>query len=148
MKAESLKKKGGKGLSVLSGRELFGYDSTLFKDDDAAINKDQEMEFSNALKLTEEAEAVLEAEASAKAQKEQDRLMEVMRVEREARRLKDEARSEEAAKKLRLMTVGGVIINEVVFEEDEREDLVQFSDAEDTDSDDDDIEQESKEVQD
>ena len=46
------------------------------------------------------------------------------------------------------MTVGGVIINEVVFEEDEREDLVQFSDAEDTDSDDDDIEQESKEVQD
>ena len=148
MKAESLKKKGGKGLSVLSGRELFGYDSTLFKDDDAAINKDQEMEFSNALKLTKEAEAVLEAEASAKAQKEQDRLMEVMRVEREARRLKDEARSEEAAKKLRLMTVGGIIINEVVFEEDEREDLVQFSDAEDTDSDDDDIEQESKEVQD
>eukprot|EP01083_Nonionella_stella_P037592 102465_1 len=34
--AELKKKKGGKGLSVLSGRELFSYKSDLFKDDDAA----------------------------------------------------------------------------------------------------------------
>lgn len=32
--AELKKKKGGKGLSVLSGRELFSYKQELFKDDD------------------------------------------------------------------------------------------------------------------
>eukprot|EP00605_Chrysophyceae_sp_TOSAG23-4_P000273 GSChrysophyteH1.ASY1.ANO1.315.1 assembled CDS len=76
VRIEQTKKKGGKGLSVLSGRELFKYDASLFKDDDAAINKDQEMELSNALKLSQEAEEVLEKEASEKAQKEQERLME------------------------------------------------------------------------
>eukprot|EP00606_Chrysophyceae_sp_TOSAG23-5_P000869 GSChrysophyteH2.ASY1.ANO1.1423.1 assembled CDS len=134
VRIEQTKKKGGKGLSVLSGRELFKYDASLFKDDDAAINKDQEMELSNALKLSQEAEEVLEKEASEKAQKEQERLMEVQKVEREARKLKDEARRIEAAKKLRLMVVGGVTINEIVFEEDEAEDLTIFEDDDDDDS--------------
>ena len=92
------------------------------------------MELSNALKLSQEAEEVLEKEASEKAQKEQDRLMEVQKVEREARKLKDEARCIEAAKKLRLMVVGGVTINEIVFEEDEAEDLTIFEDDDDDDS--------------
>jgi hypothetical protein len=145
VKIEQSKKKGGKGLSVLSGRELFKYDSTLFKDDTDALNHEQEMELSNMLKLSKEAEEILEKEASEKAQKEQDRLMEAIKVEKEARRLKDEARCDEASRRERLMEVGGVIINEVVFEEDEREDLTQWSDDEsesESESDDDDDDEE------
>uniref|UniRef100_A0A7S2KI75 ZC3H15/TMA46 family C-terminal domain-containing protein n=1 Tax=Leptocylindrus danicus TaxID=163516 RepID=A0A7S2KI75_9STRA len=36
VEAESRKKKGGKGLSVLSGRALYEYNKSLFKDDEAA----------------------------------------------------------------------------------------------------------------
>lgn len=35
------KKSGGKGLNVLSGRALFAYDSSLFKDDDAALDNQE-----------------------------------------------------------------------------------------------------------
>ncbi len=38
VEAELRKKKGGKGLSVLSGRDLFEYKKELFKDDEAAAN--------------------------------------------------------------------------------------------------------------
>eukprot|EP00630_Chrysocystis_fragilis_P005734 CAMPEP_0197389872 /NCGR_PEP_ID=MMETSP1165-20131217/2005_1 /TAXON_ID=284809 /ORGANISM="Chrysocystis fragilis, Strain CCMP3189" /LENGTH=277 /DNA_ID=CAMNT_0042915319 /DNA_START=33 /DNA_END=866 /DNA_ORIENTATION=+ len=40
LKAEQLKKKGGKGLSVLSGKQLFAHDASLFVDDDDAQDKD------------------------------------------------------------------------------------------------------------
>ncbi|KAJ8611735.1 hypothetical protein CTAYLR_009198 [Chrysophaeum taylorii] len=43
LKAEQLKKKGGKGLSVLSGKDLFALDASLFvDDDDAQIQDDYE----------------------------------------------------------------------------------------------------------
>ncbi len=136
VKAEQTKKKGGKGLSVLSGKELFAYDISLFKDDDAAINRAQEAELSGQKALDAEAEALLEAAEAEKAQKEQERLMEVQKVEREARRLKDEDRRRVAALKDMLFDLGGVTVNEVVFDEDEREDLTPFADKEDEDSED------------
>jgi len=34
------KKTGGKGLSAMSGRDLFTYDATLFVDDDGAVSED------------------------------------------------------------------------------------------------------------
>mmetsp|Transcript_6920 Transcript_6920/g.8370 ORF Transcript_6920/g.8370 Transcript_6920/m.8370 type:complete len:388 (+) Transcript_6920:177-1340(+) len=37
-KRKAAAKKGGKGLNVLSGRALFAYDASLFKDDDAALD--------------------------------------------------------------------------------------------------------------
>jgi DRG Family Regulatory Proteins, Tma46 len=40
VEAEMKKKKGGKGLSVLSGRDLYTYKQSLFKDDDGAANID------------------------------------------------------------------------------------------------------------
>lgn len=39
-RAEAAKKSGGKGLQVMSGRMLFKYDPTLFKDDENAIDAD------------------------------------------------------------------------------------------------------------
>ena len=136
VRMEQTKKKGGKGLSILSGKELFAYDVTLFKDDDAAINKAQEAEMSGQKLMDAEAEALLEAKEAEKAQKEQERLMEVQKVEREARRLKDEERREIAAYRHDLFELGGVTVNEVVFNEDEIEDLIPFDDQ-DSDSEDD-----------
>lgn len=42
VEAELKKKKGGKGLSVLSGKELYSYNATLFVDDDDADNDQYE----------------------------------------------------------------------------------------------------------
>ena len=136
VKAEQTKKKGGKGLSVLSGKELFSFDASLFKDDDAAVNRAQEIELMEGIKLDKEQEKALEAQELLKAQAEQDRLMEAEKVEKEARRLKDEERRRVAALRECLFELGGVTINEVVFEEDDMEDLRPFEDG-DSDNDDD-----------
>jgi len=39
-RVEAAKKQGGKGLQVMSGRMLFKYDPTLFKDDENALDAD------------------------------------------------------------------------------------------------------------
>lgn len=65
-KAE-VKKKGGKGLGVLSGRALFKYDPTLFRDDDAAAEvNDYEDEEVKKEMTQEEAEAEAKTLAEAK----------------------------------------------------------------------------------
>jgi hypothetical protein len=135
MKLESTKRKGGKGLSALSGRELFKYDATLFHDDDAAVTHQEEMELSQANKINQEQEDEMERRESEKAQKEQERLMEAQRQEIEARKLVDEDRREEAAKRKEIFSLGNVNINKVCFREDEREDLVPFEDDADSESD-------------
>lgn len=38
---KAAQKKGGKGSSVLSGRALFAYDPTMFKDDEGAIGEEE-----------------------------------------------------------------------------------------------------------
>eukprot|EP01083_Nonionella_stella_P090059 251585_1 len=60
VEAELKKKKGGKGLSVLSGRDLFEYKRDLFKDDeDAQDNKDLILEESAIEKVAEKVESDL-----------------------------------------------------------------------------------------
>jgi len=51
VEAEFKKKKGGKGLSVLSGRDLFEYKRELFKDD---VDADDTMNIAPAAELIEE----------------------------------------------------------------------------------------------
>ena len=81
VKAELTKKKGGKGLSVLSGKELFNFNAALFVDDDAAIDATEENALSADTKRSEEeAEAIAKAEAE-RAQEEQLRLLEIHRLE-------------------------------------------------------------------
>ena len=136
VKAEQTKKKGGKGLSVLSGKELFNFDATLFKDDDAAVNKAQEIELMEGIKLDKEQAEALEAHELLKAQAEQDRLMEAEKLEKEARRLKDEERRKIAALRECLFELGGVTINEVVFDEEDLEDLRPFEHDDSSDDED------------
>lgn len=83
MKAEQTKKKGGKGLSVLSGKELFNYDSSLFRDDEAAISAQEEQAM-----VSDRATADASEEDKAKAEREQimkdqEQLMEIQRIEAE-----------------------------------------------------------------
>jgi hypothetical protein len=148
VKAEQTKKKGGKGLAVLSGKELFTFDASLFKDDDAAVNKAQEIELLDGIKLDKEQEEALEAQELMKAQAEQERLMAAEKLEKEARRLKDEERCRVAGLRERLFELGGVIVNEDVFVEDEQEDLRPFEDEdEEEDEDEDEDEEEDQEGQ-
>ena len=132
VKAEQTKKKGGKGLAVLSGKELFNYDSTLFKDDDGAINKDQEREEAT---LGEQERAKMEAMEKAreeaeytKAQKEQERMMEIQQAEEAARKIKEEERIKRYNLKdpKYIIDLWGVPCNLVAFAEDEYEDLTPF----------------------
>ena len=125
-KAEQTKKRGGKGLSVLSGKELFNFNASLFVDDEAAIDATEE----NALNAEtrqdlalEEAKAAQEAE---RAQAEQMRLMEAHRLEVEERERRDAERRRLAAIAAITFMLGNVTINQVVFDDDEKEDLEPF----------------------
>jgi hypothetical protein len=81
VKIELTKKKGGKGLSVLSGKELFNFNAALFVDDDAALDATEENALNADTKRSEEeAEAIAKAEAE-RAQEEQLRLLEIHRLE-------------------------------------------------------------------
>ena len=143
MKAEQSKKKGGKGLSVLSGKELFNYNSSLFIDDDAAMNASEESALNEETKLQEaEIQARVEAEAE-RNKEEQLRLLEIHRIElEELMRRYDEWRGEAASNKSSF-SLGDIKINEVVFSLEDREDLEPFPElviAEDDDGDEDDDE--------
>ena len=83
MKAEQTKKKGGKGLSVLSGKELFKYDSSLFVDDNAAITAKEEQDMTNERANTDASEEDKAKAEREKIMKDQELLMEVQRIEAE-----------------------------------------------------------------
>ena len=196
VKAEQAKKKGGKGLckflffssllstssalcslsnfasyfvaAVLSGKELFNYNSSLFVDDDAAIDAAEENALAIEMKKSEEEEERREKEEAEKAQKEQMRLIEAQvlnaicyrllgacvpyillgyyylpcllysftsqRLEEEARIRREEERRQLAAAADRVtFQLGDITINQIVFDVEDREDLVPFDEAEDDD---------------
>ena len=60
VKAEQSKKKGGKGLSVLSGKELFNYNSSLFVDDEAALDANDENQLALELKIETDREDAIQ----------------------------------------------------------------------------------------
>lgn len=130
VKAEQGKKKGGKGLSVLSGKELFNFDNSLFKDDadggggfSAGDMNLIEME----RKQREEREALLQKAEEERAQKEQDRLMEAAQAENDAARLRLSNRQAAVeAPDAPTFEFEGVIVNAHVFGYDEMEDLLPF----------------------
>mmetsp|Transcript_17194 Transcript_17194/g.37563 ORF Transcript_17194/g.37563 Transcript_17194/m.37563 type:complete len:380 (+) Transcript_17194:243-1382(+) len=127
LKQEQSKKKGGKGLSVLSGKELFNFNKDLFVDDDGAMDAAEERTFNAETELRRVKE---EAQAEAEAQRiraEQERLSELQRVEFEVRLSKEVDRRVAAAAKGRAtFMMGEVQINQVVFEDDEEEDLALY----------------------
>jgi len=114
-------------LAVLSGKELFNFNKDLFVDDDGAMDAAEERTFNAETELRRVKE---EAQAEAEAQRiraEQERLSELQRVEFEVRLSKEVDRRVAAAAKGRAtFMMGEVQINQVVFEDDEEEDLALY----------------------
>eukprot|EP01033_Poteriospumella_lacustris_P014816 gene14817-10595_t len=129
VKAEQSKKKGGKGLSVLSGKELFSYNASLFVDDESAFDTTNDTTLETEMKELQRREEEKIAEETRRAQEEQERLMAAQTLEVESRRYREDARRQAATAADRvLLTFNGVSINKVVFEDDEDEDLTLFTD--------------------
>ena len=116
--------------AVLSGKELFKYNASLFVDDDGALDASEEDSFSKQQKADADLEeAKLKAETE-RAQAEQKRLSEAAQIEIEIRKQKEDARRAAAADPNRAtFEFCGVIVTAVVFEEEEEEDLVPFPEA-------------------
>lgn len=129
LKAEQMKKKGGKGLSVLSGKELFSYNASLFVDDDAALNQEEEQALSQETRAREAEEERRAEEDRERAQREQMRLAEAQLIEEQIRRQKDEMRREAARSRKHTIVVDGVVVNQPVFDVEEYEDLTPFNDV-------------------
>lgn len=152
-KAEQAKKKGAKGLSSLSGKELFSFNASLFVDDEHGLDAAEEEKLNAQTRLAaeeEEARQVFEAE---RARAEQKRLEEERRLEEEERDRQQEVRRQVAALKKEVFQLGAVCINAAVFDVEEYEDLIPFLDedeyelvdVEDDDEEDDDEEGEEGE---
>jgi len=113
---------------VLSGKELFNYNSSLFVDDDGAIDESEEQAMNADMIKRKEQEEQKAREEEERIQAEQERLAELQKIEFEVRQRKEADRRLFAAAPGRATFVlAGVTINQVVFEDDEEEDLTPFS---------------------
>lgn len=111
----------------MSGKELFAFNASLFVDDDGAINEDDENEMSGDRQKLLELEERRAKEEMERVRAEQERLAEIHRIELEYRMKKEDDRRVAAAAKDRVtFTLNGIVINQVVFEDDEEEDLAPF----------------------
>ena len=66
--------------AILSGRDLFTYNSALFIDDDAAIDATEENDLNEQTRREKEKEEAEEAMEAARAQAEQERLQQVQHI--------------------------------------------------------------------
>jgi hypothetical protein len=129
LKSEQSKKKGGKGLSVLSGKELFSYNASLFIDDESAFDTSNDKTMNDEIKALQKLEEEKLSEETARAQAEQMRLFELQQLELQARKEREALKREKALLKNRpVFRFCGVIVNQLVFQEEEDEDLELFAD--------------------
>lgn len=116
-------------VAVLSGKELFSYNASLFVDDESAFDTTNDTTLETEMKELQRREEEKIAEETRRAQEEQERLMAAHSLEVESRRYREDARRQAATAADRvLLTFNGVSINKVVFEDDEDEDLTLFTD--------------------
>lgn len=114
-------------LAVLSGKELFSYNAALFVDDESALDQsdEQQMNLETQRRIAMEEQKAKEEEERIKA--EQQRLFELQMLEIEERKRRDAERKARAeAPDHPTFVLAGVVINEIVFEEEDVEDLAPF----------------------
>jgi hypothetical protein len=129
LKSEQSKKKGGKGLSVLSGKELFSYNASLFIDDESAFDTSNDKTMNDEIKALQKLEEEKLSEETTRAQAEQMRLFELQQLELQARKERETLKREKALfKNHPVFRFCGVIVNQLVFQEEEDEDLELFAD--------------------
>lgn len=114
---------------MLSGKELFAYNASLFVDDESAFDTSNDNTIDKEILESTAREEQRIRDETERAQAEQMRLFEVQRIEMEVRQAKDAARRIAAADpNRRILSFNGVQINAIVFEDEEEEDLTLFSD--------------------
>lgn len=130
--AELSKKKGSKGLSVLSGKELFNFNKDLFVDDDSMVTTDVEDEMESEIQAQKELEEKMAQEEILRAQKLQEQLREAEELEEAYRERRiDEWRIAASKPDKATLLFGDVTVNEIIFvgyDADEVEDLENFPD--------------------
>ena len=114
-------------VAVLSGKELFSFNSALFVDDDAAIDRDEEEQLNAQTRLAAEEEEARMVFESERARAEQSRLEEVARIEEEERIRVQEERRRLASFAKDVFVLGNIVINQIIFDVEEYEDLIPFA---------------------
>ena len=114
-------------VAVLSGKELFSFNSALFVDDDAAIDRDEEEQLNAQTRLAAEEEEARMVFESERARAEQSRLEEVARIEEEERIRVQEERRRLASLAKDVFVLGNIVINQIIFDVEEYEDLIPFA---------------------
>lgn len=113
----------------MSGKELFNYNSSLFVDDESAFDTTNDATIGDEMKALARLEDERILEDTNKAQAEQMRLFELQRIESEARRERELLKRERALASGRNMFLfNGIFVNQIVFEEEDEEDLDLFTD--------------------
>jgi hypothetical protein len=115
--------------AALSGKELFNYNSSLFIDDDGAVDQEEDTQYQNEQRAQAEREEAMSRAVAEKAQEEQQRLFEIEKLEREHRELDEQRRRDNARASTRYFEVEGVRVKHALFNTPptEREDLTLFA---------------------
>jgi hypothetical protein len=113
--------------AALSGKELFNYNSSLFVDDDGAVDQEEDNHYQSEQRAQAEREEAMARAVADKAQEEQQRLFEIERLEREHRELDEQRRRDEARASTRFFEVEGVRVKLALFNTTEKEDLTLFA---------------------
>lgn len=114
MKANEKKKGKGKG-SILSGKELFNYNSSLFVDDDGCVDDTDDQLIIAEKELREQREEAAAQEAAKRAQAEQDRLQEEHQAEIAHIKRVEKQRLKKCASSVETIEFLGIVINEMLF---------------------------------
>ena len=102
-------------VAVLSGKQLFNYNASLFIDDDGAIDATEEKDYNSASKLQQQEDEKRSREEFQRAQQEQQRLFEIHKLDLEAKIQEETERRRVARQRLVTFVLDGVRINELVF---------------------------------
>lgn len=113
--------------AVLSGKELFNFNSSLFVDDDCADNEKDNDLYAEARKQREDAEEALARIAADNAKKEQQRLFEERKLENDIKIRAEKRRRKKAAASTDTFALDGVVFRELVFHITEKEDFTPFA---------------------
>jgi hypothetical protein len=102
-------------VAILSGKELFNYNSSLFVDDDGCVDDQDDKLYLAEKELREQREEEAAKEAAKKAQREQDRLLEEHKAEIAHIKRVEQERLARCAQSTETIEFDEIIVNEMLF---------------------------------
>ena len=101
--------------AVLSGKELFNYNSSLFVDDDGCVDNQDDQLYLTEKRLREAREEAAAQEAALKAQKEQERLREEHKAEIAHIKRVEMERLQRCSRSAETIEFDEIVVNEMLF---------------------------------